>query len=170
MQVVDDRVVEGDAGNPVEAALRGFQVAAVQPLQPFLDLAQRFQVVADIAIGEDPGRIGPSRLGDSNRFGGQRHALLVLLVEAGQTSETHIGDGEIGAWSKWFEDRPRPLVLGSGEIGTRLQPEAAAEPQSKSDRPALLSALSDSGDPLVDGPLATSCFPGKGVGSPSLGQ
>ena len=164
MQVVDDRVVQGDAGNPLEAALSGFQVAAVQPLEPFLDLALRFQVIADIAVGEDPGGIGPSRLGDSDRFGGQRHALLVLLVEAGQTRETHIGDGEIGAWSKWFEDRPRPLVLGSGEIGTRLQPEAAAEPQTKSGRLALFTALIQSGDPFLEVALATSRFPGKEMG------
>ena len=170
MQVVDDRVVEGDAGNPVEAALGGFQIAAVQPLQPFLDLAQRFQVVADIAVGEDPGRVGSSCLGDADRFGGQLHAGLVLLVEAGQPRQTDIGDGEIRARSKRFEDDARPVVLGPGEIGTRLQPEATSKPQSKPGRLALVAAPIQAGDPFLEVSLAASGLAGKEMGFAQLAQ
>src|SRR5439155_1497129 len=161
MQVVNDRVVEGDTGNPVKAPLGGFQVAAVQPLQPFLDLSQRFQVVADVAVGEDPGGIGPGRLGDSNGFGRQRHALLVILVEAGQPGQADIGDGEIRARSKWFEDGPRPLVLGAGEIGPRLQPETAPQPESKPGRLVVITEPSASGQPSLPVSMAKTCPPGK---------
>src|SRR5207245_2394957 len=118
----------------------------------------------DIAVGEDPGRVGSSRLGDADRFGGQLHAGLVLLVEAGQPRQTDIGDGEIRARSKRFEDDARPVVLGPGEIGTRLQPEATSKPQSKPGRLALVAAPIQAGDPFLEVSLAASGLAGKEMG------
>src|SRR5439155_20287387 len=82
----------------------------------------------------------------------------------------YIGYDENGARSERFEDCHRPLVLGSGEVGTRLQPEAAPEPETKPGRVALFTAPIQSGDPYLQVPLAPPCFPGKEMSFAQLAQ